>query len=205
MKTAILAFLLMYSVVLTGFKKETKPYSYALDTERSEVLWAGSSPRVTHNGSFAVVSEGIDVADGKVRGGTFVIPIASIQNFDLSKTIKPVLLKHLKSDDFFHVALHPEARFTITDVTPLTAVPEGAVEGANALVSGDFTLIGNTHPISFPARITLAGGELAVEAKFNLDRTKWGMTYAADPALKNRHIYPDVAIHLNLFGTKQAL
>lgn len=201
MKTALFAFLMMYCFILTGFKKDNKTYSYALDAEKSVVLWAGSSPKVTHDGSFAVVSDGLDVADGQVRGGTFVIPIASIQNFDLSKTIRPILLKHLKSEDFFNLTLYPEAKFTITRVTPL----EGAVEGANSLVSGDFTLIGNTHPISFPARIDVTGDTLAVEATFSFDRTKWGMTYAADPALKKRHIYPEVAIHLKVFGNKQQI
>lgn len=205
MKTALFAFLMTYCLVLTDFKKDNKTYSYALNTDKSVILWAGSSPKVTHDGSFAVVSEGIDVADGTVRGGTFVIPIASIKNFDLPKTIKPVLLKHLKSEDFFHLALYPEATFTITSVTPLEESIEGAVEGANSLVTGDFTLLGNTHPIALPARVDLTGEELAVEATFKLDRTKWGMTYAVDPALKKRHIYPEVAIHLKVFGNKQQI
>jgi polyisoprenoid-binding protein YceI len=205
MKTVILSLLLAYCFAFTSFRSKPSLYSYSLESDKSVVLWAGSSPRVTHDGSFSVVSEGLEVVEGQVKGGTFVIPIASIQNFDLSKTIRPVLLKHLKSEDFFHLALYPEATFTITQVEPLEETVEGAVEGANVLVTGDFTLIGNTHPISFPARVDFLGEELAVEAKFSFDRTKWGMNYAADPALKNRHIYPEVAIHLKAFGKKQQI
>lgn len=205
MRTAILSFLLACCFAFTGVRQEISTSSYSLDADKSVVLWAGSSPRVTHDGSFAVVSQGLEVVDGQVKGGTFVIPIASIQNFDLSQTIKPVLLKHLKSEDFFHLALYPEATFAITQVVPLEEPGEGAVAGANMMVTGDFTLIGNTHPISFPARIDVRGEELAVEATFKFDRTKWGMTYAADPSLKNRHIYPDVAIHLKVFGSRQQI
>ena len=200
-----MAVLLAVCFAFTSFRGDYKTYSYSVDSEKSVVLWAGSSPRVTHDGSFAVVSQGLDVVEGKIQGGTFVIPIVSIKNFDLPKTVRPVLLKHLKSEDFFNVALHPEASFTITRVEPLEGTVAGAVEGANVMVTGNFTLIGNTHSLSFPARIDLTGDALAVEAKFSFDRTKWGMAYAADPALKNRHIYPEVAIHLKVFGSKQQI
>jgi polyisoprenoid-binding protein YceI len=202
MKTLLLALLAVYSLFITNLNPDTKKYSYALDTEKSVVEWHGAGPGASHQGSFGVISQGMEVADGTIKGGSFVIPIASIKNFDLPKAIKPVLLKHLKSSDFFNAALYPEATFTITRVEPLTYAAAGAVAGANVLVTGDFTMIGQTHSISFPANINLQGETLAVEATFKLDRTRWGMTYAADPALKNRHIYPEVDIHLKLAGIK---
>ena len=202
MKTLLLAFLAVYSLFITNLNPDTKKYSYALDAEKSVVEWHGAGPGASHQGSFGVISQGMEVADGTIKGGSFVIPIASIKNFDLPKAIKPVLLKHLKSSDFFNAALYPEATFTITRVEPLTYAAAGAVAGANVLVTGDFTMIGQTHSISFPANINLQGETLAVEATFKLDRTRWGMTYAADPALKNRHIYPEVDIHLKLAGIK---
>jgi hypothetical protein len=54
----------------------------------------------------------------------------------------------------------------------------------------------------FPAKIDLQENNLLVDATFKLDRTKWGMNYAADPALENRHIYPEVDIHLKLAGNR---
>jgi polyisoprenoid-binding protein YceI len=202
MKTLLLALLAVYSLFITNLNPDTKKYSYALDTEKSVVEWHGAGPGASHQGSFGVISQGMEVADGTIKGGSFIIPIASIKNFDLPKAIKPILLKHLKSSDFFNAALYPEATFTITRVEPLTYAAAGAVAGANVLVTGDFTMIGQTHSISFPANINLQGETLAVEATFKLDRTRWGMTYAADPALKNRHIYPEVDIHLKLAGIK---
>lgn len=176
----------------------TKPYDYQVDPDNSLIEWSGAGPKTSHQGFFALHSQGIDVADGQITGGSFVIPIASIKNHDLPKTIKPVLLKHLKSKDFFNAALYPEAIFTITQVEPLTQT----AAGANVLVTGDFTMLGHTHAISFPARVKLNHTTLAVEAAFKLDRTKWGMTYAADLALKNRHIFPAVDIHLKIAGLK---
>ena len=202
MKTILLFFLAFYGLIISNTNPDPKKYSFALDTGNSVIEWTGAGPGATHRGSFAVTSPGLEVADGNIKGGTFVIPIASIKNFDLPKAIKPVLLKHLKSDDFFNLALYPEATFKITRVEPLTHAATDAVTGANVLVTGDFAMIGQTHAISFPANVNLQEDSMSVEANFKLDRTKWGMTYAADPALKNRHIYPEVDIHLKIAGIR---
>ncbi|MDX5422947.1 MAG: YceI family protein [Hymenobacteraceae bacterium] len=173
--------------------------TFALDEENSEVVWKGYSPTLYHDGSFAVESKGIEVVDGNVKGGTFTIPISSIQNFDLPDEVKPVLLEHLKSPDFFNMALHPSASFKITHVKPLSS----PTEEANYTVTGDFTMLGQTHPITFPAMITLNGSKLDIIASFEIDRTKWGMNYAADPALGEHHILPKVDIRLDIKARKQ--
>ncbi|RDC64212.1 YceI family protein [Adhaeribacter pallidiroseus] len=199
-------FLLLMLVAVYSFGKlyleNTPPLSYSLDPEKSVVEWSGASPKVSHQGSFAVTCTSLEVTDGQLKGGTFVIPIASIKNFDLPKALKPVLLKHLKSKDFLNLALYPEAIFKITQITSLSPTAEGSALEATAQVTGDFTLLGNTHAITFPAKIDIHEDTLLVDASFKLDRTKWGMDYAADPALENRHIYPEVAIHVQLAGTK---
>jgi polyisoprenoid-binding protein YceI len=139
-------------------------YNYSLDREKSLVEWTGSSPKVSHKGSFDVISDGIQVVNGRVVAGTFIIPIASIKNYDLPNTVKPVLLKHLKSEDFFNMALFPEAGFSITEVVPLDTITAGAVKDANTWVKGNFTMLGQEHPIDFPSSIILEGDDLKVEA-----------------------------------------
>ncbi|WP_207434588.1 YceI family protein [Sabulibacter ruber] len=180
---------------------ETKT-SYTLDAETSVVKWIGSGPGVTHDGSFAVSSQNLEVVNGQIRKGTFTIPISSIKNFDLPPNLQPALLEHLKSPDFFNMVLYPEASFTITEVKPYKGkTPEG-VDGANYLITGDFKMLNKTHQISFPANVTFQASTLSAKATFKIDRTKWGMTYAADPALGEHHIYPEVALELNLTGRK---
>ncbi len=199
----LIPFLLAFSLLFNSFQADQpSPYNYSLIPDSSLVEWKGSTPKVTHQGSFSLGSQGIQVVDGQVVGGTFLIPIASIKNYDLPKAIKPVLLKHLKSKDFFHMALYPEATFTLKEVASLDSLEQGAIEGANKRVHGELTLLGKTLPVSFPARIHSLGDILSVEADFTIDRTKWGMSYGADPALGTRHIYPLVAIHLQVYASK---
>jgi hypothetical protein len=99
MKTLIIACLALFSFIF--FKvSDTEQINYSLDTEKSVIEWTGSGNNVVHNGSFEVTSKGIMVADGHIKSGSFTIPIISIKNFDLPEEVKPVLLDHLKSEDF---------------------------------------------------------------------------------------------------------
>lgn len=169
---------------------------YALEEDLSTVEWKGYSPVQYHDGSFAVKGEDIEVVEGQLSSGTFVIPILSIQNFDLPAEVKPVLLEHLKSADFFNMAVYPNATFKITKVEP----ESNSATNHNSNITGDFTMLGKTHSISFPAIIKFESDKLKIDANFKLDRTKWGMNYAADPALGEHHILPEVDIELNLLA-----
>jgi len=193
-------------IALMSSCKPTQPEQqtiYQLNDAQSVAEWTGYGQGFEHLGDFRVTSQNLTVVDGTIRSGTFTIPIASIRNFDLPEGVKDQLLNHLKSPDFFNLALHPEASFTITRVTPYTGNEAGAIAGANYQVVGNFSLLGKTNELQFPARITLQQGQLKAEANLKLDRTRWGMLYAADPALGDHHIKPEVAIHLKLEGSGQ--
>ncbi len=195
--------LLNFSMFLGGCEKtdpEVKA-NYTLD-DNSVAEWKGFSPVTFNEGAFSVTSQNLEVVNGKIKRGTFVIPIATIRNFNLPPDLQPVLLTHLKSADFFNMVLYPEATFTINQVTPYNGKDPHAIAGANYTVTGNFTMLNKTNTISFPAKINLSNTTLSTEATFKLDRTKWGMTYAADPALGEHHILPEVAIHLKLSGHK---
>ena len=158
-----------------------------------------------NNGTIAVESDDIIVQDGKVKGGSFTIPVSSIINLNLpTEEVKEQLVHHLQSADFFNMALHPDVTYSITDVTPYSAPKEGDVAGANYLVNGNLTILGKTHAVFFPAKIVIAGNLLSVEGNVKFDRTKWGITFASDPDLApEKYIEPTVEIHLQLSGEKK--
>jgi len=205
MKTIILSAIAAVTMLWGGWNSDEidKKQVYVLNEETSVAEWKGAMPDNANTGSFAVKSNDLEVENGKVTGGSFTIPITSIKNFNLPDAVKPQLLEHLKSADFFNVAIHPEASFKITKVQPYAGKDTAAIAGANFLVTGDFTMIGRTNPVTFPAKIDVTGKTLNAEAKFSIDRTKWGMTYATDPKAEGHYIYNDVAIHLKLDGTMQ--
>jgi polyisoprenoid-binding protein YceI len=192
---------LFATVFFLSCEEEIQKSTYVLD-QTSVAEWHGAGPGAEHFGSFDVNAQDLLVEEGKIKSGTFVIPIASIKNFDLPDEVKPILLNHLKSADFFNMELFPETKYEITSVTSYQGNHENAIEGANYLVNGKFMMLGKTIPVNFPARISFEDSKMTAEALLKINRTLWGMNYAADPALGDHHIYPTVDIHLKLSGNK---
>lgn len=158
-----------------------------------------------NNGTISVESESIIVENGKVKGGAFTIPVSSIINLNLpTPELKEQLVHHLQSGDFFDMALHPNVTYDITEVTPYSGTKEGDVAGANYWVNGTLTILGKKKPVSFPAKIVVAGNLLTVEGNVKLDRTQWGITFATSPDLApENYIEPVVEIHLQLSASKK--
>jgi polyisoprenoid-binding protein YceI len=158
-----------------------------------------------NNGTIQVASDDILVQDGKVKGGSFTIPVSSIVNLNLpTEQIKEQLVHHLQSPDFFNMVLHPDVTYKIKDISPYSGAKPGEVSGANYWVNGDLTMLGKTHAMPFPAKIVIAGNLLSVEGLVKFDRTKWGITFATAPDLApENYIEPLVEVHLQLSGEKK--
>lgn len=184
--------------VLVSCKKSNEKHkTYSVRTSNSKVEWKGSAPTHFHIGSFSVDGSVSANANGKLKGGNFVIPISSIENYDLEQPEKQQLLEHLKSADFFNAVLYPNAVFTITKVSDYNGNDTTAVEGANYTITGNFSMLGKVQPISFPASITSSNETITTKAIFSIDRTKWGMNSYTDPE-QGLYILPDVEIKLDV-------
>ncbi|WP_199118603.1 YceI family protein [Pedobacter sp. ASV28] len=198
LKTIIL--LISLSLAFTACQQINKQEiaTYQINSKTSAIEWKGSAPHHFHSGSFDAMGE-IVMENDTIKGGDFSIPIASITNYELPAEPKEQLLTHLKSPDFFNAALHPYAKFLITHAKLLSV---DTTAQANYLISGDFTLIGQTHPLSFPAKIIFSGDSLKATATFKFDRLKWGMTSYNDPA-QEMYILPDIEVKLNIHAAKK--
>lgn len=152
-----------------------------------------------NNGTIGVVCKDLKVQDGKVKSGSFVLPLSTIENENLpTDSLKHVLVHHLQTKDFFNMAFHPELLFEITRVD----VSKGDAAGTNFVVNGQLTMVGVTRPISFPAKITIANKNISILADIPVDRTKWGIDFATDPALPDEaRIMDNIDIHLDLSGS----
>lgn len=168
----------------------------------SIIEWKGTMDHGFNNGSFNISENNIKVKNQKVTGGSFVFPIASIRNFNLPDSLKDQFLHHLKSADFFNMALYPEASFTITAIRPYEGGFSDAFTDANYLVEGDFKMLGKTNRIVFAAVINVTGNTVALEAKWKVDRTRWGMNYATDPE-GTLYIHKDVELYFKLMAERK--
>jgi len=198
LKAAVLP---LFAIMFSCQSEQDKVNNYKVNETSSSVEWKGSTPDHFHTGSFKVSGDLNANENGMITSGSFTIPIASIDNFDLQDPAKKQLLDHLKSPDFFNLAIHPNAEFKLTKVESYKGGGENVVEGANYMLTGDFSMIGQTHSISFPAKITTNTDGLQLDAKLVLNRTQWGMMSYNDPA-HPMYILPNVDLKLKLFTAK---
>ena len=153
--------------------KELKVTSenYTIDAANSIIEWIGSKPTESHNGTLGIKSGALNLTGGAVSGGKVIIDMNAITVLDIpaDKKGNGKLVGHLKNDDFFGVETHPTATFEVTG----TSNAEG-----KTLLSGNLTLKGITHNVTFP--ITISNNEKNItltSETFSIDRTKWGIKF----------------------------
>ena len=184
---------------------------FAVDTTTSVVKWkafhkGGFAPRW---GTLSIQTGEISVSGDAVNAGSFVIDMESLKVDPASVTEEGKkaadLEAHLKNADFFNVENNKTADFKITKVEDLTApVAEGeGVAGANKMLSGNLTLLGNTMNVSFPAKIDVVENTVSILADFTVNRADWGIKFGtteADPA--EWMISKDIEISVAVKATK---
>ena len=114
---------------------ETVVETFTVDAANSSIEWEGTEPGDEgHSGTISIMNGQIQVQDGTIAGGTFIIDMNSINVTDMTGGRKAKLESHLKDGDFFEVERFPQAGFTFTQVTPLEDNQD-----ANFLLSGNLT------------------------------------------------------------------
>ncbi len=172
----------------------------SIDTKGSKITWKGSKIGSSHDGTISLKSGMVEIAEGKITGGKFVIDMNSITNTDLAGTDgAEKLVKHLSSPDFFDVNKFPEAVFVITE-----AKQTGPGKG-DYTFNGDFTLKGVTKPISFKGKTKIGGKEFIVDVpEFAIDRTNFDVRYGSNKFfdnLKDKVISDQIIIHMRIVGS----
>lgn len=175
-----------------------KGKAFKVVPERSIITWEGSKLAGKHSGTLQVSDGTVKVENGKLVGGNFTIDMASLINTDLKAGEgKEDLEGHLKSADFFDVAIHPKASFEITKVTGL----EGSTD-ANSLVYGNLTLKGVSKQVGFKANVSTTDGGVSVTTpNFTINRTDFGMKYGSASFfdnLKDKAIKDEVNLSISL-------
>ncbi len=143
-----------------------------VDPSASTIKWLGKKVTGEHFGEVHISSGTLLVDGGKLTGGNFVVDVNTIDVQDMEGEYKDKLDGHLRSEDFFDVANHPEATFVITSVT------DGASDNV-VVVSGNLTMRGVSKNITFDANITeITETSVRANADFNIARDDWGVSYA---------------------------
>lgn len=196
---ALVAVLFVAQVAIAD-KDGKAAVTFKVDASKSVLKWNGKKVTGEHYGTIQL-KEGSFTLDGtKLTKGSFVADMNSIVCEDLKdQNFNQKLVGHLKSDDFFSVASHPTASFTMTKAT---------MTGAGKYdVTGNLTIKGITKPVTFPVTVKVTGAGAEASGKIVVDRAKYDMKFRSksffDAAtLGDNLIYDDFTIEVNLVAAK---
>lgn len=170
----------------------------AVDTDATIINWTGAKlVGKQHTGTINVSEGSLQVADGQLVGGEFVIDMTSIKNIDMAGSDGAAKLEgHLRDGDFFEANAYPTATFSIAEVTPATER-----EDATHLITGNLTMKDITKSITIPAMVKI--GEAGISAKtpeFTIDRTQWNVMYGASAlgVAQDEIINDNIGLQINL-------
>lgn len=189
------AFILSASVAFASAGKDGQS-ELKVDTQKSKVYWTGKKVTGEHTGYLKINNGTVVVENGTPQSAQVKMDMTSIECTDLEGEWKDKLIDHLKSDDFFSVEQNPVATFDAKSFKK---------SGATHTVTGDLTIKGITHEISFPVDVKLEDGTLTANGTAKIDRTKWNVRYGSGKffdGLGDKMIYDDFEIKFELVAAE---
>ena len=168
-------------------------YSQSLTANKTQSLirWYGEElTGKTHFGNLSFKEGRIELQDGLIIGGNFVVNMTSLSVEDLSGGAKARLEGHLRSDDFFSVDKYPEATLKISQ--------KAKVEGDVQKLYGELTIKGIKHAVDFS--IILVDKKTAT-ANLTFDRSKYNVRFRSGSFFENlgdKLILDDIRMEVSL-------
>jgi len=107
------------------------------------------------------------IENGQLTGGTVEVDMNTIE--DKNDGSDNNLVNHLKDSDFFEVKKFPFSTIAITRVA--------SINDENKKVTGNLTIKGITHPVTFPAQMEVKDGIVKANGRLVIDRTLWDVRY----------------------------
>lgn len=172
---------------------EIRVDDFKMDLKKSQVMWKGVMLGIKyHEGTLEISNGSLEFEDGKIKGGEFIVNMASIvptdENYNPEEgSTREKLVGHLSSADFFDVENFPTAAFKIT-----------SVEGNTA--SGEMTIRGTTHPEKVENISILKEGEnIIISGEMVFDRKQYDVAW--DSPMKEVILSDDVELKFKLIGS----
>ncbi|QDT06068.1 hypothetical protein K227x_44750 [Rubripirellula lacrimiformis] len=160
---------LMCALALVGMFQPVAAAELELVPGKSKIHFVGSKSDGQHKGGFKkfTVDSLADFENPQNSSITIVIEAASLWSDD------DKLTNHLKNADFFDVRKYPKITFASSEI-----VSEKPVDKvAKAKIKGEMEMLGKKVAIEVPVDVTITEDFVELDGSFEIDRTKWGMTY----------------------------
>lgn len=139
--------------------------NFTVNVENSNLNWKGYKPTGTHNGTIKLLSGNVAMENNKIIGGNFVADMSTIVDADGSAKLEG----HLKSEDFFEIAVYPTSKFEITEIEN---------KGEKIQVTGNMTIKGIIKQITFPATLLVNKDDMTLTSDtFQINRADFNVKF----------------------------
>ncbi len=196
MKNIVKFFVFMIATI--GIQVSVSAQQFTVDNTQSIVKWNGKKVTGEHFGTIKIQSGTLEVKNNAVASAQVSMDMNSIVCEDLTDAgVNAKLVGHLKSDDFFSVEKFPVSKLSLTGVKKLT--------GNDYEFTGDLTIKGITHPVTFKATSALEGSQLKSAGKIVVNRAKYDIRYGSGSfftGLGDKMIYDDFTLDFTLVAKR---
>jgi polyisoprenoid-binding protein YceI len=141
---------------------------HKLSADNTTIKFVGSKKDGKHEGTFKKLDGTLSVDSGNIAKSKLAV------NIDITSisTDAEKLTAHLKSPDFFDAKRFPQAKFVSTSIKADKDAKD------KYTVTGDLTMHGKTHAVTFPATSATAAGTTTVSGEFEINRNDWDISYS---------------------------
>ena len=164
-----------------------------VNTAASKVEWIGRKVTGKHNGTINIKEGVLQIKDGILLGGSFVIDMTSIKDLDMTGEYAAKLEGHLKSDDFFAADAYPTSKLIITQAN---AKGDGQFE-----IKGNLTIRDVTKEVTFMTQLTPDGKKYKATTNITIDRSNYNVKYGSGSffeGLGDKTIYDEFDLAITL-------
>ena len=183
----------------------TTSATFVVNQAQSSLNWIGRKQvgQRLHTGTINISNGSLSVENNNLTAGTITVDMNSINVTDQTpEDKKPMLVGHLKSDDFFNTEQFPNASFTVTKVAP--AAGDSA---ATHMISGNLTIRDVTKEITIPATVSISGSQVKATSNFAINRADFNVKYGSPTHILDivaeDIINDNIEFSLNLVASQQ--
>lgn len=164
-KTRLILFTIAFAAFTFMSQAIYSQENFKVDVENSTLNWKGYKPTGSHTGTITLASGNIVLKNNKITGGNFVADMGTIIDSEGSAKLEG----HLKSEDFFEIAVYPTSKFEITEI---------ANKGEKIQVTGNMTIKGITKQLTFPASLKVNNDNMMLTSDtFQINRADFNVKF----------------------------
>lgn len=163
--------------------------SQTFQISRARVIFTSEAPLETINGVSRRASGSfqLDPSNMSSISGTITVPVRSLGTGIDERD------EHLHSANWLDAGSHPNATFELQSVSGASSMPEG--QDVSFQVRGQFTIHGQTNPVTAQVRGRFQDGSLRLRARFSVDLDDYGISI---PSVVRNKVSNEISVQVDL-------